>query len=82
MVGLLLTFGEQLVLGLDSVTLGLLLIPIITTVLAVVMLVAAVIAWSRGYWSTLGRLYYSLITLAALAFVWWANYWNLIGYRL
>jgi CubicO group peptidase (beta-lactamase class C family) len=82
MVGLLLTFGEQMVLGLDSVTLGLLLIPIITTVLAVVMLVAAVIAWSRGYWSTLGRLYYLLITLAALAFVWWANYWNLIGYRL
>jgi CubicO group peptidase (beta-lactamase class C family) len=82
MVGLVLTFGEQMVLGLDSVTIGLLLMPIITTVLAVVMLVAAVMAWIRGYWSTLGRLYYSLITLAALAFVWWANYWNLIGYRL
>lgn len=81
MVGLVLTFGEQMVLGLDSVTLGLLLLPIITTVLAVVMLVAAVIAWIRGYWSTLGCLYYSLITLAALVFVWWANYWNLIGWR-
>ena len=82
MVGLFLTFGEQMVLGLNSVTLGLLLIPIITAILSVVMFAAAVIAWIRGYWSTLGRLYYSLITLAALAFVWWANYWNLIGYRL
>ncbi len=63
-------------------TVGLLVIPIVTTALTMVMLVAAVIAWIRGYWSTLGRLYYSLITLTALAFVWWASYWNLIGYRL
>jgi hypothetical protein len=63
-------------------TVGLPVIAIVATALTMVMLVAAVIAWIRGYWSTLGRLYYSLITLAALAFVWWANYWNLIGYRL
>ena len=29
----------------------------------------------------LGKVHYSLITLAALVFIWWANYWNLLGWR-
>lgn len=61
---------------------ALLLIPILTSILAIILLLSAVPAWKNRYWSLVGRLHYSLVTLAALAFVWLANYWNLLGFRL
>ncbi len=39
------------------------------------------LVWRNGYWSTQGRVHYTLVTLAALALVWWLNYWNLLGFR-
>jgi CubicO group peptidase (beta-lactamase class C family) len=81
MAVLLFTFGEDLVFGMSPIILGLLTVPIITSLLAVVLLGATVLAWIKGYWSIIGRAYYSLITLAALVFVAFANYWNLLGYR-
>jgi CubicO group peptidase (beta-lactamase class C family) len=61
---------------------ALLVIPLLTTVLSIALLVCTVLAWSNRYWSLVGRLHYSLVTLAALAFVWLTNYWNLLGFRL
>jgi hypothetical protein len=40
-----------------------------------------VIAWMRGYWSLVSRLYYSLIALASVLFVLFAGYWNMVGWR-
>jgi len=61
---------------------ALLVIPILTSILAIVLAIFTVLAWKDGYWSLLGRLHYSVVTLAALAFVWFANYWNLLGFKL
>ena len=60
----------------------LLVIPLLTAVLTIGLLVFTLLAWKEGYWSTMGRVHYTLITLAALAFTWFMNYWNLLGWRL
>ncbi|HUW96093.1 MAG TPA: serine hydrolase domain-containing protein, partial [Anaerolineae bacterium] len=61
---------------------GLLVIPLLTAALSIVLLVLAVMAWKNQYWSLVGRVHYSLVTVAALVFVWFVNYWNLLGFRL
>jgi hypothetical protein len=63
-------------------SLALLVIPILTTALSLVLLVFAALAWKDRYWSLVGRLHYTVVTLAALVFVWFANYWNLLGFKL
>jgi hypothetical protein len=54
---------------------------VVSTVLTLVALVYAVVAWKDGYWSAGGRVYYSVVVLAALAFVWFLDFWNLLGWR-
>jgi pimeloyl-ACP methyl ester carboxylesterase len=53
----------------------------ITTLIAVltaVLVVFAALAWVRGYWSLLGRIFFSLVTLAALVFTGLMVYWGLL----
>jgi CubicO group peptidase (beta-lactamase class C family) len=78
---ILLSFGEELVYGVPLSICIILVIPIVTSILSVVFLALAVIAWMRGYWSLVGRLYYSLIALASVLFVLFAGYWNMLGWR-
>ncbi|MFC1910977.1 hypothetical protein ACFLXC_06895 [Chloroflexota bacterium] len=80
-IGLFLTFGENLVFGMSPVVQVLLVIPIITSLLTLALLVMVALVWKNGYWSILGRVHYTLITLAAVGFVLWVNYWNLLGFR-
>jgi hypothetical protein len=54
---------------------------ILSAVLTVGALVYTVLAWKNSYWSITGRVYYTLVTIAAVAFVWFLNYWNLLGWR-
>jgi hypothetical protein len=61
---------------------GLLVLPVLTALLSIALLGCTVLAWRDRYWSLVGRVHYSLVTLAALAFVWLANYWNLLGFKL
>jgi len=61
---------------------ALLVLPILTSVMSIALLVCTILAWKRRYWSVVGRVHYSVVTLAALAFVWLADYWNLVGFRL
>ena len=58
-----------------------LLLPILAAVQTVGALVYSVLAWKDSYWGVAGRVYYTLVTLAAVAFVWFLNYWNLLGWR-
>ena len=57
--------------------LGFISIPL--AVLAMGAVVFTVLAWQNHYWNIAGRVYYTLVTLAAVAFVWFLNYWNLLG---
>lgn len=54
---------------------------LIAAVLAIPAAVFAVFAWLRGHWSTLGRIHYTLVALAAVTMIWWLNYWNLLGFQ-
>jgi len=58
-----------------------LVLPLLAVILMIGALGFTVLAWKNKYWSFAGRLYYTLITLAALAFIWLLNYWNLLGFR-
>jgi CubicO group peptidase (beta-lactamase class C family) len=66
----------------SAMVLALLVLPLVTTVLTLGMVVAAVQAWRQRHWSLAARLHYSLVALAALAFIWWLSSWNLLGFRL
>jgi CubicO group peptidase (beta-lactamase class C family) len=59
------------------IALGLISIPL--AILAVGAVVFTVLAWKNHYWDLAGRVYYTLVTLAAVAFVWFLHYWNLLG---
>ena len=58
-------------------SLGFISIPL--AVLAIGAVGFTVLAWKNHYWDRAGRVYYTLVTLAAAAFVWFLNYWNLLG---
>jgi len=57
--------------------LGFISIPL--AVLTIGAVVFTVLAWKNHYWDIAGRVYYTLVMLAAVAFVWFLNYWNLLG---
>jgi hypothetical protein len=72
---------EELVFGVPLVLRVALLIPIVAALLTLVMLGMTIRAWKDSYWSVLGRIYYSFLTLTAALFVLWLTYWNLLGWR-
>ncbi len=69
-------------LGLPRAAIALLFIPPLTTGLTLGLLVFTVLAWKNKYYSVVGRLHYSSISVAAVAFIFFLNYWNLLGFRL
>jgi len=78
---LITSVGPHIAHGLPPATAGLLVIPLIMTVLTVAMVVLTVVVWLCRDWSLSWRVYYTLLTLAAVAFIWWLNTWNLLGWR-
>jgi hypothetical protein len=54
---------------------------VLSVVLTAGALAYTVLAWKNSYWGIAGRVYYTLVTIAAVAFVWFMNYWNLLGWR-
>ncbi len=54
---------------------------VLSAVLTCGALVTTALAWKNSYWNAAGRVYSTLVTIAAVAFVWFLNYWNLLGWR-
>ena len=52
--------------------------PLAAALLTVVLVVFAVLAWVRHYWSVPKRLLFALVTLAALVFAGLGIYWGLL----
>ena len=71
----------EFVYGVPPVLIALLVIPLVTTILTVGLPIIAALIWESEYWSVIGRLHYSLITLSALAFIPFLRFWNLLGFR-
>lgn len=67
--------------GSDAAT-GLFLIPPLAVLMAIGMVGFTVLAWTRHYWSLGGRVYFTLLALAAVVFIGWLNYFNLISLPL
>jgi hypothetical protein len=59
----------------------LLVIPLVTTALAILLVVMNALAWKNAWWSLGPRVLHSGFVLAALAFVAYLDYWNLLGFR-
>lgn len=72
----------QLFFGLPKVAIALLVIPPITTGLTLGLLIFTVLAWKNKYYSIIGRVHYSLMSVAAVGFIFFLNYWNLLGFRM
>ncbi len=68
--------------GASSFLIGVLVLPILISVVSVGVLVYAVLAWTRRYWGLLGRLHYSLVALSTLTLVALLGYYNMIGFQL
>jgi CubicO group peptidase (beta-lactamase class C family) len=73
--------GWDFVYGVPPAIKALLWIPMVTTLLASVVLLFAVWVWRRRLWSVWSRLHYSAVATAALAFIWFFVYWNLLGFH-
>lgn len=65
--------------GLPSSTKPLFIIPPTTIILTALMLIGAIFAWRRAYWSIWNRLYYSLLSLAACVNLVILSLWNMVG---
>jgi CubicO group peptidase (beta-lactamase class C family) len=73
--------GPHIAFGIPPATAGLLLIPIIMSILIVAMIIFTVLVWARHDWTLAGRVYYSLVTVTSVAFIWFLNSWNLLGWQ-
>jgi CubicO group peptidase (beta-lactamase class C family) len=82
LVGLITTLARAYDIGLEygmpPVLAGLLVVPVVTTILGAALLVLAVLLWLRRSWSLPGRVAYSAYALMALAFPLFLRYWNLL----
>ena len=72
---------EAMTYGASPPLVAVLTLPLLSVASTLGVLVHAVLAWRRGYWSLFGRLHYTLVALSALAFVALLAYYNLIGFR-
>jgi hypothetical protein len=70
-----------LIYGMSSEMVGLLWVGILFAFVALMLAVFSVQAWRRRWWSAWGRIYYSVVALAALLFVAFLMQWNLLGFR-
>jgi hypothetical protein len=77
-----LILSGALAYGASPLLIALLVLPILTGVLALLLVVLAAIAWKDRLWTLVSRIHYSLVALAAVAFAGWAAYWNLLGFHL
>jgi cellobiose-specific phosphotransferase system component IIC len=69
---------NQVIFGLPPVMEAIMYVPWILAVLLIGVLLGAVFAWLRKYWTLTGRIFYTVLALAAIAHIWFLSYWNLL----
>jgi len=69
----------NVIFGLPDWLAALFFVPWLAAVLAAALVVFAVLAWVRGWWTVWGRLLYTLLALLSAGYVWFLWYWNLLG---
>lgn len=82
LLAILISLGQgAFVNGTPPVVVALYSLPLLSAVLTFVLVIYTVLVWQRNFWSLVGRIYYSFVTMTALAFLWFLNYWDLLGFR-
>ncbi|WP_336362504.1 serine hydrolase domain-containing protein [Halalkalicoccus salilacus] len=79
---LVLTDPIRLITGTPTALIALLVLPVLAAIATLGTAAFCVLAWRDGYWGLLGRLHYTLVTLACLVFLAVLRYWNLLGFNL
>jgi len=69
---------NQVIFGLPPVMEAIMYVPWILAVLLIGVLLGAVFAWLRKYWTLTGRIFYTVLALMAIAHIWFLSYWNLL----
>lgn len=72
---------QEIAFGIPASFKALLAFPLVAAALALVGLFHVVRAWSRAWWTVAGRVYFTLVVVAAVVFMVVLNHWNLFGYR-
>jgi hypothetical protein len=70
----------ELYYGVPTLLVSLLFVPLIGVPLTIALPISCVWAWKRGCWTLGGRLYYSLVTVAAVAYVPLLIHWHLLKF--
>jgi hypothetical protein len=70
----------ELYYGVPKLMAGLLVVPLLAVPLTGALPILCVWAWKSGCWTLPGRLYYSLVTVAALAYIPLLIRWHLLGF--
>ena len=71
----------QLIYGVPRIVTILLCLPILTSVLAIPLLIFAILTLTNPEWSAMEQLHYCLVSFTAIGFIPFLNYWNLLGFR-
>jgi len=69
-----------LLFGLPPENAPLFIVPWVAGALSLGLAALAYFAWRDGYWSSAGRIHYTLVTLAALGFFWLLLDWGLVSF--
>jgi hypothetical protein len=72
---------DQVAYGISSLLTAVLVIPLVTTPLALALVPLSLLAWRCRFWRQTILFHYTLFTLASLLFAGWLAYWNLLGFR-
>lgn len=67
--------------GMTPAVLANLCVANLIAVVTIALPVFTLLAWTRGWWSPIARMHYTLVTLAAVYFVLFLAYWNQLGFR-
>jgi len=71
---------EEFLLGIPAPLRVGLWLPLASIPFLAAALIFSVLSWLKKYWTTCGRLFYSLATLAGIAFLLDLAYWNALGF--
>jgi pimeloyl-ACP methyl ester carboxylesterase len=78
LVNMVLANDWRVLLGLPGTARPLFILPLLAALLTLLMVIAAVMAWLHGAGSVWGRLYFSLLTLAAIASIVILGMWGML----
>jgi CubicO group peptidase (beta-lactamase class C family) len=80
-IAIIASSSERLMYGFPASLTAALVLPIVTSVLAVGTTVFVVLAWKERWWTLVRRLHYSLFAITSLALVWFYFHWNILGFK-